>query len=78
MGDPALPRNPPLALPMPIALRRLADKERMELVAMDMWRAYKQAVHAVLPYTTIVIDKFHVLRLTNAAWRRSAKSTAAA
>ena len=48
-------------------LRGLVDKERVELVAMDMWRPYKEAVNAVLPHATIVIDKFHVLRLANAA-----------
>jgi transposase len=38
----------------------------VELVAMDMWRPYKEAVNAVLPQATVVIDKFHVLRLANA------------
>jgi transposase len=45
----------------------LADTERVELVAMDMWRPYKEAVNAVLLQSTIVVDKFHVLRLANAA-----------
>jgi Transposase len=34
---------------------------------MGMWRPYKEAVNAVLPQATIVVDKFHVLRLANAA-----------
>lgn len=48
-------------------LQRLPNKERVELVAMDMWRPYKEAVNVVLPHATIVVDKFHVLRLANAA-----------
>lgn len=48
-------------------LYAMADKEKVELVAMDMWKPYKQAVEAVLPQAKIVIDKFHVLRLANKA-----------
>lgn len=48
-------------------LGRLPDRSRIHLVAMDMWRPYKEAVEAVLPQTTIVIDKFHVLKMANAA-----------
>jgi transposase len=55
----------------------LADKERVELAAMDMWRPYKEAVNAVLPQATIVVDKFHVLRLPTPRWRPSARSSAA-
>jgi transposase len=54
-------------------LPRLPDRERVELVAMDMWRPYKEAVNAVLPNATIVVDKFHVLRLANAALERVRK-----
>src|SRR5205823_13032370 len=57
-------------------LQGLADKDRVELVAMDMWRPYKEAVHAVLPHATTVIYKFHVLRLANAALETIRRSTA--
>jgi transposase len=48
-------------------LAGLPAKERVQLVAMDMWRPYKDAVNTVLPRATIVVDKFHVLRLASAA-----------
>jgi transposase len=48
-------------------LQGLPDKQWVELVTMDMWRPYKEAVNLVLPHAQIVVDKFHVLRLANAA-----------
>jgi transposase len=48
-------------------LQRLPSRPRVDLVAMDMWRPYKEAVTAALPQATIVVDKFHVLRMANAA-----------
>ena len=54
-------------------LGRLPDRSRIQLVAMDMWRPYKDAVGAVLPRATIVIDKFHVLKMANAAVERVRK-----
>ena len=34
---------------------------------MDMWQPYKDAVKAVLPKATIIVDKFHVVRMANQA-----------
>ena len=34
---------------------------------MDMWRPYRQAVAAVLPNATVVVDKFHIQRMANDA-----------
>ncbi|AEJ40134.1 transposase TnpA, ISL3 family [Sulfobacillus acidophilus TPY] len=48
-------------------LMRLPHREHVRLVTMDMWRPYKDAVEASLPDATIVIDKFHVLKMANAA-----------
>lgn len=45
-------------------IKRIAD---IELVSMDMWNPYKDAVNLVLPTAKIIVDKFHVLRLANAA-----------
>lgn len=39
----------------------------VEVVAMDMWRAYKSVVYQVYPNAIIVIDKFHVERMANEA-----------
>ncbi|WP_146038933.1 ISL3 family transposase [Sulfobacillus sp. hq2] len=54
-------------------LGQLPNRSRIQLVAMDMWRPYKEAVEAVLPQTIIVIDKFHVLKMANAAVERVRK-----
>jgi len=44
-------------------LYKLPDKQYIELVAMDMWQPYRDAVRDMLPQATIVIDRFHVIRL---------------
>ncbi len=54
-------------------LMRLPQRKRVQLVAMDMWHPYKDAVQAALPHATIVIDKFHVLKMANAAVERARK-----
>jgi len=36
-------------------------------VAIDMWKPYRDAVNEALPNAVIVIDKFHVVRLSNNA-----------
>lgn len=46
-------------------LNRLQGKELVKCVAMDMWEPYKDAVRVVMPQATIVIDKFHVVRMAN-------------
>src|SRR5690625_1157655 len=46
-------------------LSKFKDIDKVELVAMDMWRPYKDAVNMVIPHAKIVIDKFHVVKLAN-------------
>ena len=57
-----------------VALERLADPAAVEVVTMDMARAYRAAVQVVLPQAAIVVDKFHVVaRIQKAVaqvWRR--------
>lgn len=48
-------------------LSRLPNKGRIQYVAMNMWQAYQDAVKTVLPKATIIIDKFHVVRMANQA-----------
>lgn len=48
-------------------LSRLPNRGRIQYVTMDMWRPYKDAVKAVLPKATIIVDKFHVVRMANQA-----------
>ena len=46
-------------------LFRLKGRELVKCVAMDMWEPYKDAVRDVMPQATIVVDKFHVVRMAN-------------
>ncbi|MFC4766861.1 ISL3 family transposase [Effusibacillus consociatus] len=48
-------------------LYHLPNKERIQYVTMDMWQPYRDAVRTVLPKATIIIDKFHVVRMANQA-----------
>lgn len=48
-------------------LWRLPDRSSVELVTIDMWRPYRDAARDILPEATVVVDKFHVVRLLNAA-----------
>ena len=55
-------------------LFRLPGRDKVELVAMDMWVPYRDAVQAVLPKAEVIIDKFHVLKLANEAMEKARKS----
>ncbi|SFM47455.1 Transposase [Salibacterium qingdaonense] len=55
-------------------LSKLQDIDKIELVAMDMWRPYKDAVNMVIPHAKIVIDKFHVVKLANEALEKIRKA----
>ena len=50
-------------------LRALPDTTRsaIEVVAIDPYEAYRQAIHAELPHATIVVDPFHMVRGANTA-----------
>ena len=48
-------------------LSDLPDKRRIRCVAIDMWRPYQDAVRDALPGVPVVVDKFHVVRMANAA-----------
>jgi transposase len=45
----------------------MPDRERVEVVTMDMWRAYADAARAAFPNATVVVDKFHVVRMASQA-----------
>jgi transposase len=44
-------------------LYRLPNKQYIELVTMDMWQPYKDAVRDILPQASVVVDRFHVVRM---------------
>lgn len=55
-------------------LNGLKNKEKIQYVAMDMWRPYKTAMNTVLPNAVIVIDKFHVVKMANEALEKVRKA----
>jgi len=46
-------------------LNGIKDKHKIKWVAMNMWKPYKDAVEKILPHATIIVDKFHVVRMAN-------------
>ncbi len=48
-------------------LKTLPDKERVQVVTMDMWNPYRTSVQELLPDAQIVVDKFHVVKMANEA-----------
>jgi len=48
-------------------LRGMPNKNRIEIVCIDMWQPYRDAVKAILPEAKIVIDKFHIVRYASDA-----------
>ena len=55
-------------------LKAMPDKERIEVVTMDMWNPYYDAVQEAMPDAAIIIDKFHVVRMASAAMEAVRKS----
>jgi transposase len=55
-------------------LSHLEGKREVQTVAMDMWAPYRDAVQAVMPQALVVVDKFHVVRMANAAVETVRKS----
>lgn len=54
-------------------LAGLKNPETIEIVAMDMWRPYRDAVELVLPHAMVVVDKFHVIKMANEAMEKARK-----
>jgi transposase len=48
-------------------LTGLKGRDKVQYVAMDMCEPYKAAVNAALPQATLVIDKFHIVKMANEA-----------
>lgn len=56
-------------------LANLHDRHKVELVTMDMWAPYRDAVRLMLPQAVIVIDKFHVIKMAVQAMDQVRKET---
>lgn len=50
------------------------DRDQVRYVAMDMWQPYRDAVANMIPYATVIIDKFHVYRIANESLERARKA----
>ncbi len=50
-----------------VYLKKLFKQHNISIVAMDMWKPYKDVVYEINPNVNIVIDKFHVVRMANEA-----------
>ncbi|WP_273280967.1 ISL3 family transposase [Pseudooceanicola atlanticus] len=48
-------------------LGNLPGRKETEVVTIDMWRPYREAVAYAMPQAVIVVDKWHVLRIANDA-----------
>jgi transposase len=46
-------------------LSHMENNDLVEVVTMDMWRPYLDAVGLTMPKAAVVIDKFHVVRMAN-------------
>ncbi len=54
-------------------LSGLKGRENVRYVTMDMWTPYRDAVRQVMPQASIIIDKFHVVRMANDAMEKARK-----
>ena len=50
------------------------DRKTIEIATMDMWRPYRDAVATKIPKATVVVDKFHVVRMASTALELTRKS----
>ncbi|MFA0715736.1 ISL3 family transposase [Vibrio splendidus] len=55
------------------AICRLYGWQGIEIVTMDMWRPYRDAVRDLLPDAVIIIDRFHVAKFANEAMDQARK-----
>lgn len=55
-------------------LKKLPNKDDIEVVTMDMWQPYKDAVLNVIPHARLIVDKFHVVQYANIAMENARKS----
>jgi transposase len=58
-------------------LSQLKEREHITVVCMDMWQPYREAVRQCLPAATIVIDKFHAVKMANIALEQVRKQVRA-
>lgn len=55
-------------------LKSLKNPKNVQIVTMDMWRPYKDAVNQVLPKAIVVVDKFHIVRVSSECLEKARKA----
>lgn len=55
-------RNKPVVVSY---LKSMTDRQDIQLVTMDMWQPYRDAVAQVIPHAQIIVDKYHIVRMAN-------------
>lgn len=55
-------------------LTLMPDRDRVEVVAMDMWRPYETLARSLMPQATVVIDKWHVTKYADLGMETARKS----
>ena len=58
-------------------LMNMPNRKKIQYVAMDMWLPYRDAIKGTIPGATVVIDKFHVVKMANQALDAVRKATRA-
>lgn len=48
-------------------LWRFKDRSHVQVVTIDMWRPYQRIAAELLPQATVVVDKFHIMRMASEA-----------
>lgn len=51
-------------------ISKIKDKDRIQLVCMDMHDAYRIVVNDLLPKRPVIVDKFHLVRMANTSLER--------
>lgn len=53
------------AQPVTNFLYNLRERDRVQVVTLDMWKPYKVAVQHAMPQAVIIVDKWHIMRMAN-------------
>jgi len=61
--------------PVVVEFLRQLDTQKVQIVTIDMWNPYREAVQQVIPHAIIVVDKFHIQRMANQALDMVRKNT---
>lgn len=55
-------------------IQKMPDRDRVQVVAMDMWLPYRRIAEQLLPRAVVVVDKWHVTKYADAGMETIRKS----